>query len=96
MLIEQELKLKEDLKETKVLLDKLYTLIFIQSKEIDLIHFKLFRLEKNYKKALDVLDISKNIPNELKDKLRTSLENEIEKETIKELEEIKESSGKLL
>lgn len=79
------------LKDTKVLLDKLYTLMFIQAKEIDLLHFRLFKLEKNYKKALEVLDISKNIPKELKEKLK----NETEKE-IKEFEEDQKGSSELL
>lgn len=91
MLIEQELKLKEDLKDTKVLLDKLYTLIFIQAKEIDLIHYKLFLLQKNYKKALDVLSISKNIEEPLKERLK----NEIQKE-IKEFEEDQKGTSELL
>lgn len=77
---------KINLKDTKVLLDKLYTLMFIQAKEIDLIHYKLFLLEKNYKKAKEVLSISKNIEDNLKKKLYEEI-------TAKELqEEIKETT----
>lgn len=68
------------LKDTKVLLDKLYTLMFIQAKEIDLIHFKLFKLEKKYSKALEVLNVSKNIEGPLKEKLKNEIQEEIQKE----------------
>lgn len=71
-------------KEDKVLLDKLYELMFLQAKEIDLIHFKLFKLEGKYDRALDVLSISKNIEKPLKEKLKNEIEKEI-KEAAKEV-----------
>jgi hypothetical protein len=73
-----------NLKDTKVLLDKLYNLMFIQAKEIDLLHFRLYKLEKNYKRALDVLDISKNIPKDLKELLKNEIEKEIKEQTVEE------------
>jgi hypothetical protein len=88
MLIETEVKLKEELKELKVLMDKLYNLMFIQAKEIDLIHYKLFILEDKPKKALEVLELSKNIPLELKELLKKKLDEEISTKEFKEEGEV--------
>jgi hypothetical protein len=88
MLIETEVKLKEELKELKVLMDKLYNLMFIQAKEIDLIHYKLFILEDKPKKALEVLELSKNIPLELKELLKKKLDEEISTKEFKEESEV--------
>lgn len=71
-------------KDTKVLLDKLYNLMFIQAKEIDLIHFKLFLLEGNHKKALEVLELSKNIEEPLKEKLKSKLNEEKSTDELQE------------
>lgn len=84
MLIEQEIKLKEELKDTKVLLDKLYNLMFIQAREIDLIHYKLFLLEGKPKKALEVLNISKNIEENLKERLKKEIDEKVSTKEFKE------------
>lgn len=74
-----------DTKELKSLVDKLINLLYFQASEIDYIHYKLYKLEGNYDKALDVLSISKNIDEGTKDKLRKEIENA--KEVQKEIEE---------
>lgn len=67
------------LKETKVLLDKLINLIYLQSKEIDILQFKvLLKLEHKYQKAKELLDISKNIPKELKVILNKEIEDALQ------------------
>lgn len=89
MLIEDNLKVKN----LEELTSKLINLVYLQSREIDILQFKmLLKVEHKYQKAQELLDISKNIEPEIKDKLRKEIDacresNGLLQETQKEKED---------
>lgn len=72
MLIKENIAQKDQVK----LIDKLIDLIYLQAKEIDIIHYKLFILEGKPLKALEVLEMSKNIEEPLKVQLKSAIKKE--------------------